>query len=320
MPYKRTITVFGGSGFIGRYVVARLAQRGWIIRVAVRRPVEAGFLQPLGGVAQVVPLKCNIRDPEEVRRALYGSDAAVNLVGILQSHGRQTFDSVHVEGARNIAEAAAAEGIRRLAHVSALGADRDSRSDYARSKALAEEALRELHEDVVILRPSIVFGPEDSFFNRFASLARLSPFLPLIGGGKTRFQPVYVAAVADAVVECLTEQDRAGQTFELGGPKSYSFRDLMQLMLNNIGRKRLMLPIPWGLASSMGSVFQKLPGAPLTRDQVEQLKEDNIITGDLPGLQELGIRAQTLELILPTYLDRYRRRGRFVGRVSPGTG
>ncbi|HLS69593.1 MAG TPA: complex I NDUFA9 subunit family protein [Kiloniellales bacterium] len=320
MPFERSVTVFGGSGFIGRYVVARLAAQGWTVRVAVRRPRDAIFLKPLGDVAQIVPLPCNIGSAAEVRRVLHGSDAAVNLVGILQSQGRQAFDSVHIEGARNIAEAAAAEGITKLVHVSALGADSASPSDYARSKGIAEEKLRELLPGAVILRPSIVFGPEDSFFNRFASMARFSPFLPLIGGGTTRFQPVYVGDVAEAAVTCLTVRDCSGRTFELGGPRVYSFKELMQLMLETIERKRLLITLPWGIASFLGSIFQRLPNAPLTRDQVEQLKRDNIIQGDLPGLSDLGILPHSVEVIIPTYLDRYRRSGRSTTRLSPGTG
>lgn len=318
MPIERTITVFGGSGFIGRYVVARLAAQGWTVRVGVRRPVRARFLKPLGDVAQVVPLPCNIRDPQQVRRALQGSGAVVNLVGILQAQGTQTFDSIHVEGAENIAEAAAAEGITRFVHVSALGADPDSRSDYARSKAVAEQKIREILPSAAILRPSVVFGPEDSFFNRFASMARFSPFLPLIGGGKTRFQPVYVGDVADAAVTCLAERDCSGRTFELGGPRAYSFEELMRVMLETIERRRLLISLPWGLAGFMGSIFQRMPNAPLTRDQVEQLKRDNVVSGELPGLRELDIEPHTVEIIIPTYLDRFRRTGRAAGHLSPG--
>ena len=320
MAIAKCVTVFGGSGFIGRYVVARLAEQGWTIRVAVRRPVRARFLKPLGDVAQVVPLPCDIRDPEHVRCALRGSAAAVNLVGILQPQGRQTFDSVHVEGADNIATAAAAEGIASVVHVSALGADPDSRSDYARSKGVAEQRIRDTLPGTTIVRPSVVFGPEDDFFNRFASMARFSPFLPLIGGGETRFQPVYAGDVAEAVVKCLSERDCSGQTFELGGPSTYSFKELMQLILETIGRKRLLVSLPWGFASFLGSALQNLPGAPLTRDQVEQLKRDNILSGEFPGLTELGIRPHTVEVIIPTYLDRYRRSGRAAGRLSPGSG
>lgn len=320
MPVQRSVTVFGGSGFVGRYVVARLASEGWIIRVAVRRPREAHFLKPLGDVAQIVPIACNITSKEQVQRALQGSGAAINLVGILQSRGRQTFEGVHVQGARNIAEAAAAEGITRFVHISALGADETSRSHYARTKALAEKAIREVLPTAAILRPSVVFGPEDSFFNRFASMARFSPFLPLIGGGTTRFQPLYVGDLADVVLECLGKKDRAGQTYELGGPGIYSFKELMELILATIGRRRKLISIPWGLASFMGSFLEKLPNAPLTRDQVEQLKTDNVVSGQLPGLQDFEVEPHSVEVIIPTYLDRYRRHGRAAGRLSPGAG
>lgn len=318
MQQQRSVTVFGGSGFVGRYVVARLAARGWTVRVAVRRPRQAEFLKPLGDVAQIVPLRCNLRSEAEVRQAVTGADAVVNLVGILQSHGSQTFEDVQFRGAQRVAEAAAAAGVQHLVHISAIGADANATSDYARSKAAAEEAVRKAVPDAVILRPSIVFGPEDSFFNRFAAMARLSPFLPLIGGGKTRFQPVYVGDVADAVVRCLTDQHCAGRTYELGGPKVYSFADLMRLLLRTIGRRRFLLPLPWGLASAMGSIMQILPSAPLTRDQVEQLKRDNVVADGQPGLRELGIEPHTVEVIIPTYLDRYRRHGRAAGQITPG--
>lgn len=318
MLSQRCVTVFGGSGFIGRYVVARLADLGWTVRVAVRRPSRAEFLKPLGDVAQVVPLRCNLTNDADVRNAVTGADAVINLVGILQSHGKQTFDAVHVEGTRSIVRAAAEAGITHFVQVSALGASADSGSDYARTKAAAEQVVLEAIPEAVVLRPSVVFGPEDSFFNRFASMARFSPVLPLIGGGKTRFQPVYVGDVADAVVAALTRRDAAGKVYELGGPKVYSFEELMRLMLRVIERRRCLVSLPWGLASRMGAVFQALPGAPITRDQVEQLKSDNVVGEGHPGFAELGIDPHTVEVILPTYLDRYRRFGRAAGRLAPG--
>lgn len=319
MAVDKCVTVFGGSGLIGRYVVARLASEGWTVRVAVRRPVRARFLKPLGDVGQVVPLPCNVRNAEQVRSVLRGSQAAVNLVGILRAAGKQTFDAIHVDGARNVASAAQAEQLSSLVHVSAIGADADASSDYARTKGTAEQRVRELFPAATILRPSLVFGPEDNFFNRFASMARFSPFLPLIGGGKTRFQPVYAGDVADAVVRSLTRRDCSGRTFELGGPKAYSFEELMRLTLETIGRRRFLVPLPWGLALFLGAIFEKLPGAPLTRDQVKQLRQDNLPTGDFPGLEDLGIQPQTVEVTIPTYLDRYRRSGRAAGHLSPRT-
>lgn len=319
MQQQRSVTVFGGSGFIGRYVVARLAARGWTVRVAVRRPKRAEFLKPLGNVAQIVPLRCNLRSEAEVRRAVEGAEAVVNLVGILQSHGSQSFEEVQYGGAKRIAEAAAAAGVERLVQVSAIGADPGAASDYARSKGAAEQAVLAAVPGAVILRPSIVFGPEDGFFNRFAAMARLSPFLPLIGGGKTRFQPVYVGDVADAVMRALTDPACAGRIYELGGPRVYSFAELMRLLLRTIGRRRLLLPLPWGVAGAMGSIFQLVPNAPLTRDQVEQLRHDNVVSEGMPGLAELGIEPHTVEVIVPTYLERFRPAGPFRGS-SPRDG
>lgn len=307
-----TITIFGGSGFIGRYVVARLADRGWTIRVAVRRPENAKFLKPLGNVGQVVPLACSVRDDASVAAALAGSDAAINLVGIMHQAGRQRFDAVQAEGPDRIAGAAAAAGIERLVQISAIGADARSASAYARSKAAGEAAVRRHLPGAVVIRPSIVFGPEDDFFNRFAAMARLSPVLPLIGGGRTRFQPVYVCDVADAVVAALENPHSRGRTYELGGPQVHSFRELMELMLRIVRRRRLLLPLPFGLAKLLALPAELLPVPPLTRDQVELLKQDNVVAPDAEGLAALGVAPHSLEVILPTYLDRYRPGGRFM--------
>ncbi|SME93216.1 NADH dehydrogenase [Tistlia consotensis] len=317
-----TITIFGGSGFIGRYVVARLADSGWTIRVAVRRPERAKFLKPLGNVGQVVPIACSVRDQASVEAAVAGSDAAINLVGILFQQGRQRFDAVQAEGAERVAAAAAAAGIGRFVQVSAIGADEKSPSAYGRSKAAGEAAVRRHLPGAAIVRPSIVFGPEDDFFNRFAAMARLSPVLPLIGGGKTRFQPVYVGDVADAVVAALDGPREGapggGRTFELGGPKVHSFKELMELMLRIVRRKRLLLPLPFGLASLMALPAELLPVPPLTRDQVELLKRDNVVSPGAEGLEAFGIHPHSLEVILPTYLDRYRPGGRFMEHLPHG--
>jgi uncharacterized protein YbjT (DUF2867 family) len=308
---QRLATVFGGSGFIGRYVVTNLAREGWMVRVAVRRPDEALFLKTAGVVGQVTPIATNVRDRASVARAIEGADAVVNLVGILHESGRQRFQAVQADGARIIAEEAARAGVRHLVHISAIGADPNSNSSYARTKAEGEAAVRQAFPQATILRPSIVFGPEDGFFNRFAKLARISLFLPLIGGGKTRFQPVYVGDVAEAVTKAIESPAAAGQTYELAGPKLYSFADLMRLMLGEIGRKRVLMPLPFPIASLMGSVLQCLPNPQLTADQVRLLKRDNVPSAGSAGLTDLGITPTSVEAILPTYLDRYRARGSY---------
>jgi NADH dehydrogenase len=301
--------VFGGSGFIGRYVVRNLAREDWLVRVAVRRPDEALFLKTAGAIGQVTPVPANVRDRASVTRAVAGSDAVINLVGILHESGRQRFQAVQAVGARTIAEEAARAGARRLVHISAIGADAKSKSSYARTKAEGEAAVRQAFPDATVLRPSIVFGPEDGFFNRFARMAQLSPALPLIGGGKTRFQPVYVGDVAAAVVKAIETPAAAGQTYELAGPKIYTFADLMRLMLHEIGRKRVLMPLPFPIASLMGSIMQCLPNPQLTADQVRLLKRDNVPSAGSAGLTDLGITPTAVEAIIPTYLDRYRARG-----------
>jgi uncharacterized protein YbjT (DUF2867 family) len=306
---ERLATVFGGSGFVGRYVVRNLARESWLVRAAVRRPDEALFLKTSGVVGQITPLAANVRDRASVARAVAGADSVINLVGILHESGRQRFQAVQADGARMIAEEAARAGARRLVHVSAIGADPDSDSAYARSKAEGEAGVRTAFPAATILRPSIVFGPEDGFFNRFAQMAMLSPALPLIGGGRTRFQPVYVGDVAEAVMKAIETPEAAGRTYELAGPKVYSFAELMRLMLKEIGRKRLLMPLPFPIASLMGAVMQGLPRPQLTADQVRQLKRDNVPGEGSAGLTDLGITPTAVEAIIPTYLDRYRARG-----------
>lgn len=307
----RVVTIFGGSGFIGRYVVNRLAQQDWIVRVAVRRPSRAMFLKPLGDVGQVTPIRAPLQDEAAIRDAVNGAQAVINLVGLLYESGRQRFEEVHHLGARRIAEAAAAAKVEHLVQMSAIGADSAAAADYARTKAAGETAVKKAFPAASVVRPSIVFGPEDGFFNLFAFLARLSPVLPLIGGGKTRFQPVYVADVADAIVTCLTDPGCAGKTYELGGPRVYTFKELLELLLKEIRRKRLLLPLPFWAAHMEAMFLELLPIPLLTRDQVKLLRRDNVVGSSALTLQDLGIDPTAVELILPTYLDRYRPGGRF---------
>jgi NADH dehydrogenase len=303
------VTVFGGSGFIGRYVVQRLARAGWQVRVAVRRPNEALFLKTSGDVGQVTPVAANIRDDRSVAAAVAGADAVINLVGILYASGKQSFDAVQAKGAARIAAAAKAAGAKRFIQISAIGADPASDSAYARSKAEGEQAVKLAFANATILRPSIVFGPEDDFFNRFARMAMMSPALPLIGGGHTRFQPVYVADVADAVARALEDDGTMGKTYELGGPRSYTFRALMDMLLKEIGRCRLLVPLPFALATLKASFLQLLPIKLLTVDQVRLLKRDNVVGANALGFKDLGLTPTALEAILPSYLDQYRPLG-----------
>ncbi len=327
MP-RDVVTVFGGSGFLGRHVVGRLSRDGAIVRVAGRDPEHALFLKPLGDVGQIVPWRADITDAASLERVLAGATAAVNLVGILFERGRRTFARVHADGAGNVARAAAAAGVKRLVHISALGADAESESDYARSKAEGEGRVRVAFPKAAILRPSVVFGPEDDFFNRFAALARFSPVLPVIGAptfpsfrrgqgalpfvldffgsGGPKMQPVFVGDVAAAIVACLRRSDAEGKTFELAGPRAYSFKEIMTLTLAAAGRRRLLVPLPFWLAEIQSMILQWLPTPLLTPDQVRLLTVDNVASGRLPGLQALGIEPTPAEAVIPGYLARYR--------------
>lgn len=315
----RLVTVFGGSGFLGRHVVRALAKAGWRVRAAVRRPDLAGHLQPLGTVGQIHAVQANLRYPDSVLRAAQGAQAVVNLVGILYESGRQTFDSVQANGARAVAQAAADEGAR-LVHVSAIGADADSASAYARTKAAGEAAARAAMPYSVILRPSIVFGPEDDFFNRFAAMARFLPALPLVGGGQTRFQPVFVGDVAQAVRKAVDGEAIPGSTYELGGPEVKTFEDLMRVVLDVTGRNRLLLPLPFALARLQASVLQFLPKPPLTPDQVRLLESDNVVSEgarrDGRTLAGLGIEPTAIMSVVPGYLWRFRKSGQFAGSTA----
>ena len=315
LPANALVTVFGGSGFIGRHLVRRLAKAGYRVRVAVRRPDLAGHLQPSGSVGQIAFMQANLRDRQSVQRAVEGADAVVNCVGILFEQGRQTFGAVQSEGARLVAQAAAAAGITRLVHVSAIGADLKSGAVYAETKAQGEHAVLAAVPTAIILRPSIVFGPEDNFFNQFADLARKLPFLPLIGGGHTKFQPVYVGDVADTIMASLEGKAQAGEVYELGGPAIMTFRQVLEYILSVTGRSRLLLPLPFALAKLQARFMQLLPKPMLTVDQVTMLEQDNIVSAQAIAenstLQGLGIDPTNVESIVPGYLYRFRKAGQF---------
>jgi NADH dehydrogenase len=304
---NRLFTIFGGTGFIGRYVVEALADRGARILVISRSPRSHGVhLQPLGSVGQIVVQSADLSSEAALRRAVAGATGAINLIGVLHETRRQRFAEVQGALPGRIAAAARAAGLARMVQISAIGADPGSASAYARSKAEGERRVREAFPAATVLRPSIVIGPEDSFFNRFAGMARLLPALPLIGGGATRFQPVYVGDVARAVVAALEREDCQGRTYELGGPQIYTFAELMRYMLQVVGRRRLLIDIPFGLANLQARFLELLPDPPLTRDQVELLKHDNVVSPDMPGLGALGITPTPIELVVPEYLARYR--------------
>lgn len=329
-PASPIVTVFGGSGFIGRHVITQLTAQGFSVRAVVRDVQAAQFLRPMGKIAQVTPWPGNITDPASVSAALDGASMAVNLVGILSPWGKQTFQRVHVEGAANVAKACAEHGIRRLVHMSANGADVNSPSNYARTKALGEEAVLAVFPGATIIRPSVVMGPEDNFFNKFAALSRITPALPVIGtpfipeikfgsdkgihgievniygAGGSKMQPVYVGDVSRAIVQALKERKAAGKTYSLCGPTAYTFKEVMELMMGVTGRKKILLPWCYTVASMIAFFTEKLPNPILTRDQVNMLKVDNVMPEGVPGLEDLGIQPQAAEAILPTYLYRFR--------------
>lgn len=311
----RLVTVYGGSGFIGRHVVRELARQGWRIRVAVRRPDLATHLQPLGAVGQIHAVQANVRYRDSVLRAAEGSEAVVNLVGVLAPSGRQSFDAVQAFGARMIAVAAREAGAKSLVHMSAIGADAGSRSAYARSKAEGEAGVVAAFPNAVILRPSIVFGPEDDFFNRFAAMARISPILPLIGGGATRFQPVFVGDVARAVALGVDGRIKQGSTIELGGPEVRTFRELIEYILKVTYRKRLLAPVPFAVMKMQAAVLQLLPKPLITTDQIELLKTDNVVSAEAiaqkRSFEGLGIVPTAIEAVVPSYLYRFRKSGQF---------
>ena len=310
------VTIFGGSGFIGRYIAQRMAKAGWRVRVAVRSPAEAGFVRPYGVVGQVEPVFCNIRNDASVAQALEGADAAINCVGTFDAGGKNNFEAVQAEAPGRIARLCVAAGISRMVHISAIGADPEGASLYAQSKAAGEAAVLAHLPGAVILRPSVVFGPEDQFFNRFAALSRLGPVLPLVGA-ETKFQPVYVDNVAEAAAMAAMGQVNAG-VYELGGPEVLSFRQLMELMLRIIRRRKLILNIPFAVAPAMAAGMKVASTLSLgivkeqiTADQVKSLRSDSVVSGDLPGLADLGIKATRMEAVLPDYLWRFRPSGQY---------
>jgi uncharacterized protein YbjT (DUF2867 family) len=317
-PYDTLVTVYGGSGFLGRHVVRALAKRHYRIRVAVRRPELAGYLQPLGRVGQIHAVQSNLRNAASVDAAARDAQVLVNLVGILFERSRQRFDAVHTYGAEQVALAANAHGAR-MVHVSAIGADENSSSAYARSKANAEKLVLAAQPATTIIRPSILFGPEDDFFNRFASLARFSPALPLIGGGLTRFQPAFVGDVAAAIADAVDGKARPGTVYELGGPEVRTFKELMQFVLSTIERRRLLVPLPFFAAKMQAMFLQYLPKPLLTPDQVELLRVDNVVSAAAQAegrtLQGLNIDPEPIEAIVPSYLWRFRRSGQFRSRT-----
>ena len=312
---SKLVTIYGGSGFVGRYIARRMAKAGWRVRVAVRRPNEALFVRTYGVVGQVEPVLCNIRDDASVASVMQGADAVVNCVGVLAETGKNTFDAIQADGPERIARLAKEAGITRMVHVSAIGADADSDSDYARTKAVGEDGVLKHQPDAMIVRPSIVFGPEDDFFNRFAGMTRMGPVLPVIGAD-TRFQPVYVDDVAQAVVKGVLGE--AQGVYELGGPVTMTFRELMSLMLDVIRRRRLVLNIPFFAARIMAFGFDMLQAVSLglvksmvTRDQVKNLAKDNVVAEGAQGFVALGIEPTAMTSVLPEYLWRFRPSGEF---------
>ena len=311
IPSAKLVSIFGGSGFIGRHIVRVLARDGWRIRVGVRHPNTANFLRPMGRVGQIQIVRANLRKSDDLALMLRDADAVINLVGILYESGAQRFQALHAEAAGALAHAAAEHRVARLIHFSALGANPQCASLYARSKAEGEKRVREAFPEATIIRPSIVFGPEDDFFNRFAQLARISPVLPLIGGGHTRFQPVYVRDVAEAIAVALNDIRAVGTTYEFGGPEIMTLKQVMQLVLHETRRKRALLNVPFGMARLKAALLGLLPKPLLTIDQVRLLQSDNVVSAGAPGLTDLGISPTAAEAIVPAYLWRFRKTGEF---------
>lgn len=308
MKQQKIVTVIGGTGFIGRYVVRLLAREGYAIQVVSRNPNQGASLKPSGDVGQIVPIVGDIRNVAALKEVLERSYAVINLTGILYEKGRQNFTAIHAQGAEKLAQAAASLGVSRFIHISALGVDKATGSSYARTKAIGENAVQAAFPNASILRPSVIFGPEDNFFNQFAQMAEFSPVLPLIGGGRIRFQPIYVGDVAKAVLECLRRPEAQGQIYEIGGPQIFTFKEILEYILNVTGKKRRLVNISFGVATGMGTLAECLPTPPLTRDQVRLLKHDNVVSPNAKGLSALGISPTSIDMIVPQYLARFNTR------------
>jgi len=311
----KTATVFGGTGFVGTQIVRELAKRDIIVKVATRVPERAYFLKPCGAVGQVVPVQCDYKEMGSVAAAIKGSDYVVNCVGVLFEKGSQTFERAHVDIPEAIAKASAEAGVQSLVHISALAVERGT-SQYAKSKVKGEQAVLASFPNASILRPSVVFGEGDEFFNMFAGMAKFLPALPLIGGGETKFQPVYVGDVADAAIAALMDDNAKGKIYELGGPETLSFEGIYKKLFEYTGQSPILFPLPFGAAKVQAFFMGLLPKPPLTRDQVESLKTDNVMNEGALGLKDLGVNPTALDVILPTYLTRYRRGGRFGDKMS----
>lgn len=308
----RQVTVFGGSGFIGRAIVHELARQGFVVRAAARRIELADALKTAGDVGQITLMRANMRVPQSVAAAIAGSQAVINAAGIPFQRGRQRYEQVHVDGARTIAQAANAFGVQRLVHVSGIGADsRSSRNRFIRSKVAAESAMIGAFENTVVLRPSVVFGPNDQVFNRMARIACQAPFMPVVGNGRARVQPVFVSDVAKAAVEAMVRPEAAKKAYELGGPRIYTYRELAELVLREIDRSKSIIGIPAPLMKIAGFLAEFLPVPPLTYDQIDLLTQDNVVRAGALGFADLGIEPTAAEAILPTYLDRFRIGGRY---------
>ncbi len=316
IPSAKLVSIYGGSGFIGRHIVRALAREGWRIRVGVRNPNTAGFLRPMGRVGQIQIVRANLLKRDDFPLMLRDADAAINLVGILYQRGAQRFQAVHADAAGALAAAAAEHRVTRLIQFSALGANPQSPSLYARTKAEGEKRVRSAFPEATIMRPSVVFGPEDDFFNRFARLARILPVLPLIGGGHMRFQPVYVGDIAQATMAALGDPGAQGRTYELGGPEVLTLKEIMQIVLHETKRKRLLVNVPFGIARIQAALLGLLPKPPLTLDQVRLLESDNAVSPGAAGLSDLGRSPTAAEAIIPTYLWRFRKTGEFETAAS----
>lgn len=310
MTEYKTACIFGGTGFIGRQIVRELAERGIRVKVATRVPEKAFFLKPCGAVGQIVPFPCDYSDPKSIQQAVSGCDYVVNCIGILFEKKKGGFERIHANLPAAIAKACAKEDVKSFVHISALGVE-ENKSKYAKTKVEGEKAAKKNFKDVTILKPSVVFGPDDDFFNRFAKLAKIVPFLPLIGGGKTKFQPVYVGDVADAAIKCLTVETYAGGSYELGGPDVVSFKEIYEILFEYTKDRKALVTLPWGIAKLQGKVMSLAPTPPLTADQVESLKVDNVVSDKASTLADLDIKAKSMDVVLPTYLARYRPGGRF---------